>query len=364
MQDDINNLIGKHPIPPDFFSEWLKCEDILIPTGSQNKKYRKITEIDDQRDKAVKQISEWLIDHLVSNSDIIMLRERKREIYNKYSYEQYLEAQLLLPTDGSVMQGNFAEIVFVEYLKSLKKYDFLVYKLLYNPNILQSMKGDDILMFDKGNLRRILLGESKYRKDTTKQTIEEILESFGGSTKIPISITFITRILFEKKPNLSKQLSEIQTEIKNGENHILNVGMILSNTDVYKSVEKHNFYADFSLTQSAIDELTKCTPGYPVDSIKCLIGQTFKNETKLREKIQEKIADKEVGTGEEKKQGAKDWTNKKHKAIIFEHSTKSINPSLLFISMGIENLDACLNESFSAAKALMNAPENLNLKSP
>lgn len=359
----MNKLIGKHPEKPDFFAEWLNVED-TIPVNNPNKKHRKLTEIDGQRNIAIEQIANWLVEHLITDRYIKILRKRKKEIYEKYDYEIFLKSQKLLPEEGTtVRQGNFAEIIFIEYLKSLKKYDFLVYKLQYTTNVSQAMKGDDILMFDKSNLRKILIGESKYRTNVSKDSIEEILESFGGSIKLPISMTFV--INHSENLEIATELSEIQAEIENGLNSIINAGLILSNEEIHKTVENHSFYGDFSLTQTVIDELLIECPNYPVDSIKKLIGLVFKNQTLLRQEIQKNIARYEMGdTEEEKKKKAKNWVTKKYKTIIFEHSSKKINSSLLFISLGLNDLDIYLSQAFDLAEKLLHNPELLETKTP
>lgn len=207
MSKSIEELIGKHPEKPDFFAEWLSCEDIPPPTTNPDKKYRKLSANSSHKDSAIDEIAEFLVKHLVTDADIHGLRQRKKEIHKKYSYEQHLEAQELIPKEGTVRQGNLGEILFIEYLKSLKKYDFLVFKLAYTTNVTQAMKGDDILMFDKNNLRNILLGEAKCRAKSSTQIIEEILESFGGTMKIPTSITFVVRMIHDRDPKLSYHTS-------------------------------------------------------------------------------------------------------------------------------------------------------------
>lgn len=177
MTKNIEEIIGKHPEKASFFGGWLNCQNF----SDGQKIYRTLIENDNVKtNDIIDGIAKWLLEHLVSDSKIKMLRERKKDIYHKYSFKNHIEAQGLIPTEGFVRQGNLGEITFIEYLKSLKKYDFLVYKLVYNPNVSQSMKGDDILMFDEQNLRNILLGEAKYRGKASIQTIEEILGSFGG----------------------------------------------------------------------------------------------------------------------------------------------------------------------------------------
>lgn len=355
----IEELIGKHSKKAPFFGDWLISTDI----SEGQKSYRKLIENEEVIFQSIiDKLAEWLVEHLVSDSKVLLLRERKKEIYHKYSFENHLEAQNLIPNEGFVRQGNFGEITFIEYLKSLNKYDFLVYKLVYNPNVSQSMKGDDILMFDKDNLRKILLGEVKYRGKTTIQTLEEILGSFGGTRKLPSSISFIMEVLFETDADLAKELSLIQTEIFNGENSIINAGLLLSEKKAYEVVDKHQFQTDYILTQKALDELISISPQYPIDSINTLLGVTFSTQTKLREAIQKKIEENAVGNKSERQSEAKKWVTKEYKNAIFEYSTKKVNPSLIFISIGTDNLDDYLEKAFDKAKALLLNPEILPLK--
>ena len=361
MSKSIEDLIGQHPEKPNFFADWLTCEDILSEPKA-NKKYRKLSENLPHKSSAIEEIAQLLIKHLITNTDIDSLRNRKKKIYEKYSYEQHLEAQELIPTKGTVRQGNLGEIIFIEYLKALGKYDFLVYKFEYNPNISQSMKGDDILMFDKDNLRNILLGEAKYRSNSKATIIEEILESFGGTTKLPISLTFITRVLAKTDINLSNQLSEIQTEIKHGEKSIINAGFIISDKNISNTLEKHDFSGDFALTDKVIDELSKIDPNYPVGCLRLLIGKEYKTFTLLRERIQKEIFNIETGKPDEKKQKAKDWVAKKYKDIIYKYSSKKLNDSLFFLSIGVDNLDEYLEGSFEKAYQSLGIPETLRYK--
>jgi hypothetical protein len=61
------NLIGDHPIKPNFFAEWLSSIDLL---SSRKIKHRKLSEINDKRELAVKQIAEWLITHHIDEKKL------------------------------------------------------------------------------------------------------------------------------------------------------------------------------------------------------------------------------------------------------------------------------------------------------
>lgn len=362
MNKSIDEIIGKHPDKPNFFAEWLDCEDLCPSSTNPNKKFRKLSENLSNKDNAIEEISQLLIKHLLTDTDINSLRNKKKEIYQRYSFEQHLEAQGLIPKEGTVRQGNLGEILFVEYLKALGKFDFLVYKLAYNTNISQSMKGDDILMFDKDNLRNILVGEAKCRLSSSAQIIEEILESFGGTTKLPTSLTFLIRILAEKNSDLSNQLSEIQTEIKNGEKSIINAGLILSDENISNDLKSHDFYGNFSLTTESLQKLTEAEPNYPVDWLASLVGKEYKTFTNLREKIQKEISENESGDKVERSRKAKDWVAKRYKDIIYTYSNKKFNESLLFLSIGVKDLDEYLEVSFSKAYESLKLPDKLKYK--
>jgi len=359
MKKKISEIIGNHPNKTSFYGNWLVSKDVF----DGQKKYRILTENDSaSANKIIDKIAQQLVEHLVSDSKVKMLIERKKNIYHKYSFENHIEAQGLIPTEGFVKQGNLGEITFIEYLKALEKYDFLVYKLLYNPNVSQSMKGDDILMFDKLNLRNILLGEVKYRGKASVQTIEEILGSFGGNRKLPSSISFITEILYKRNPDIAKELSLIQTEIYNGENSIINGGLLLSDKQAHRVVERHTFQTDYELTQKSLDELIKIFPAYPTKYINKLLGITFSTQTKLREAIQKEIADNGIGNKIERIKEAKKWVSKEYKNVIFEHCNAKVNPSLIFLCIETDNLDKYLEKAFNKAKELLHKPENLPLK--
>jgi hypothetical protein len=101
------------------------------------------------------------------------------------------------PRTENTRKGNFGEIVASEYLSQALGYEIPVYRLRYNPNPEQSMKGDDVLAFKFGNEdglgREIVVGESKTRTDFSSNAVEEAYEQLAISCRRPhpISLEFV-----------------------------------------------------------------------------------------------------------------------------------------------------------------------------
>ncbi|QED46005.1 Hachiman antiphage defense system protein HamA [Cytobacillus dafuensis] len=242
MSDSISNqckLLGNHP-EKSLFAEWLQHEDL---PASQNKLHRKLIEIEGMRDYAIEQISDWIIKHHISESTIERLKRKREMIIKKYGLEEYLSQQQMLPVAEKTMRGNGAEIVLAEYLQESTQLNFLLYKLRYNPNVSQSIKGDDVLLFNKENLReKVILGESKFRKTPNKAVVEEIMDEFGKKLKLPLSILFVANRLSDLgEEELADELEELNLEVQHGKVPIINVGFLLSNHNTAANVENHMY---------------------------------------------------------------------------------------------------------------------------
>ena len=116
------------------------------------------------------------------------------------------------------------------------------------------------------------------------------------------------------------------------------------------------------MTDKALDELINLNPRYPVNNLKSLIGKEYKTFTILRENIQKEIFENETGTEEDKKTKAKSWVLQKYKNVIYKYSNKKLNESLIFLSIGVDNLEEYLEESFSIAYQKLLNPETLKYK--
>ncbi|MBK8702927.1 MAG: DUF1837 domain-containing protein, partial [Saprospiraceae bacterium] len=164
-----------------------------------------------------------------------------KRILSKYGFDDYFNSLSLLPLADKTRKGNLGEIVLSEYLSNTTQHELLVFRLRYNPNIEQSMKGDDVLMLNPNNMdEKIILGESKYRNPPGKDVVQEILDGMGSGTKSPISLTFIENVLrTQGKVSLAQAVAKMQAKINKGIIEIVNVGFLLSNHNGHNHINSH-----------------------------------------------------------------------------------------------------------------------------
>jgi len=140
-------------------------------------------------------------------------------------------------------KSNFAEVVMTEYLKATTSLGLPIYKLRYNPNVRQSMKGDDTLLFDLyTNPVRIIVGESKFRKTSCKEAVGEIISGLVRSAEdtLPVSLPFVYTMLFKQgKVELARKVLDCVHLILENAIKIEYVGFLLSNEKVSGHVEEH-----------------------------------------------------------------------------------------------------------------------------
>lgn len=237
------NLIGKHPLKTHILGEWLTHTDEPI---TKTKKHRRLEENDTFRKKAVEYIARWIVKHHIIEGKIDALK-RKCDILKKHDFPEYVESLNLLPTVDKTKKGNFAEIILAEYLEESSGLSQIIIKLRYNPNVEQSMKGDDVLLLNKKNvLDKIIYGESKFRTISSKQSINSAVSNLEGSKKLPVSIGFVVDRLYERgDTTLADELMDLQSLLKNNQDRICNVGFLLGSKsttpskDTSTQVEKH-----------------------------------------------------------------------------------------------------------------------------
>ncbi|WP_313187162.1 Hachiman antiphage defense system protein HamA [Sphingobacterium siyangense] len=232
MPTEQEKLIGSHPAHPNFFANWLKSEDSIILATKPNKKHRKLAELPSKRKVAIEQIAEWIIEHHVDGKKIKRLQDRKAEIMAKYGIkmEDYIDSQNFFPRIENTKSGNATEIILSRYLQETAGVQILAYKLTYNPNVDQSMKGDDCLLFDTKNITsRIIVGEAKYRAKPSKQTVSNMVKNLENSKRLPISLPFIsTHLTSIGNEDLASQIDDLNFEVSKGRIPIINVGLLLS----------------------------------------------------------------------------------------------------------------------------------------
>lgn len=226
-------MIGEHPNDDSVFSNWLICNDTECTEG---KIHRSLVEDIEYREQAIDEISNFLINHHLSNRNRSLL-ERKRSILKKYDFKEYAEKLNIIPNADKTKKGNLGEVILSEYLQKTTGIDILIYKLRYNSNLDQAMKGDDVLLV---NEEKILIGESKYRSNSDKGVLSEISKNFGNSLTLPISLSFIADRLYEEgKLELSDMITEIEYNLPKRNIKIKYVGFIISTSSAHRVVEKH-----------------------------------------------------------------------------------------------------------------------------
>jgi len=144
------------------------------------------------------------------------------------------------PQNPTTRKGNFAEVFLAEYLRSTTEAQIPVYRLRYNPNVEQSMKGDDVLLFDMDSKpMRIIVGEAKFRGTPTRQAVVDTINALVRSNKagLPVSLMFVADRLFEEGNNdMAKKVQSCAMLFATDKLQIDYVGLLMSNRNVSKHV--------------------------------------------------------------------------------------------------------------------------------
>ena len=231
------DLIGSHPKAPNIFSTWLACNDIAV---TATKSHRALTPLTATNKALIEWLGRKIFDHHHSEYRI----EKLKENFGKLGYKKYAEQNRKLPVADKTKKGNATEILLSEYIESsLEKPLVKVFKLKYNPNADQAMKGDDTLLIDiitnkKTKRIRLFLGEAKFRKTPSSAVVKTISKSLSKDKK-PLSYSFIIDEL--GRDNSTKDLADLLDtflidEVK-GKGDIIYTGLLLSNADTFQVVE-------------------------------------------------------------------------------------------------------------------------------
>lgn len=234
-------LLGPHPEDPNMFFTWLTCTD-APEKGLAT--HRHLTEqIVCNDDRLTSWLAELLIHHHYDQGRIERLKSR----YSDLGYKAYAELHRNHPRADRTKKGNAAEILLVEYIESCLGRELIkTYKLRYNPNVDQAIKGDDTLMLDlqldkDGNDDvRIYLGESKFRKSPTKRVMEDLATSLGKE-KMPISYSFLINELYRNEATIDvagRFENFILTDLK-AKGRVTYTGFLMSNERTQNYVDSH-----------------------------------------------------------------------------------------------------------------------------
>lgn len=167
---------------------------------------------------------------------------RLKEKYKSLGFAKYAEQHRKLPITDKVKKVMLRKYYLLIIFKHHKKEFIKVYKLKYNPNVDQAIKGDDTLMVDlfeeNGNEKiKIYLGESKFRTTPQKNVVEDITKSLNKDT-LPLSYTFLVEEI-AKSDELLAQLDDYIVQDIKDRGDLIYVGLLLSNTKTSETVEKH-----------------------------------------------------------------------------------------------------------------------------
>lgn len=233
-------LIGDHPSNPNIFAKWLLSNDVVV---TPTKTHRSLTPLMASTEvELIDWLGRKLFDHHHSEYRIAKLKEN----YAKLGYKKYAEQNRKLPIADKTRKGNATEVILTEYIEScLEKNLIKVFKLKYNPNVDQAIKGDDTLMIDivkrkNKDTVRLFLGEAKFRKTPSKNVVQTIAKSLSKD-KRPLSYSFLVDEL--GKDPATKGLADILDtfiveEIK-GKGDLIFTGLLLSNTSTHSVVESN-----------------------------------------------------------------------------------------------------------------------------
>ena len=230
-------ILGDHPTPPHPLGEILSSAD---RTTKNKVPHRALAEKDGTRSVAVAYLRAMLVRHHASPEAVEPTRQH-RQAMNRLGFKAEQARLRRVPTNPSTRKGNLAEIVLAEYVVSASGVVLPVYRLRYNPNVDQSMKGDDVLAFDlDAEPVRIILGEAKFRGASSAAAVKEIVEGLVQSHKggVPASLQFVANRLFEAgQVELGGRVLDCARLLALGELRIDYVGMLLSDTQAADRVD-------------------------------------------------------------------------------------------------------------------------------
>ena len=233
-----DKILGPHP-EPDAFGCHTRAEDT---STNSDVPHRALSQDSDSRDETVEQLRDALIRHHASDE----MRERdrsKRENLRQLGYPVSDDESHRFPQSDKTRKGNLAEVFLAEYIVAESDASLPVYRLRYNPNIEQSMKGDDVLAFDfDSDSVRILVGEAKFRGTPSKAAVEDIVSGLMRSHRagLPASLQFVADRLFETDNlDLGRQVANCAILMARGELDLQYVGLLLSNTNSKALVDRY-----------------------------------------------------------------------------------------------------------------------------
>lgn len=231
-----DEILGLHPINHHVIGEWLDYED-KEPTETSC--IRVLSEKKPFDDAVIEPFSKNLIDYHYTSVTINSLKKRFEKLGFK-EFSTYYAQSRKLPRNVNTRKGNAVEVLMTEYsLAAIDKTDLTYsHRFRYNPNVDQSMKGDDMLIVDFSDEANptIYIGEAKFRKTVDKAVLDDVKKSLAKD-KMPLSLTFL-RNCFEGVDNDKYEKLDDMLIQELSDYDIRYIGFIVGDKKAGKSVEE------------------------------------------------------------------------------------------------------------------------------
>lgn len=241
MNDSLIEFVHlkQHPKDCPLFSIWLESNDKFRKNSGSYKIHRTLT-VKEGANNPIPDLADMIKEHHILPERLDYLK-KKKSILNKYDFSEFVKSQNLLPTEQKTQRGNLGEIILGEYLERVTDNEVIINRLRYNPNVEQSMKGDDILLLNKDNpFLKVYTGESKFRTTPSQSAVEELTKEYGKQITRPLSIGFTTNLLYTMgRFEEAEILEELSSKIAKDEIDIVNIGLLISNHNAANHIESH-----------------------------------------------------------------------------------------------------------------------------
>ena len=232
-QDDI---LGPHPSKHPVFGTWLDYED---KESTETSCVRTLSEKSVFDEVVMEPFAKSLIDFHYSPASIKALKKRFEKLGFK-EFSTYYAQSRKLPRNVNTRKGNAVEVLMTEYsLAAIDKTDLTYsHRFRYNPNVDQSMKGDDMLIVDFSDEANptIYIGEAKFRKTVDKAVLDDVKKSLAKD-KMPLSLTFL-RNCFEDVVNDKYEKLDDMLIQELSDYDIRYIGFIVGDKNADKYVEE------------------------------------------------------------------------------------------------------------------------------
>lgn len=232
-QDDI---LGPHPSKHPVFGTWLDYED---KESTETSCVRILSEKSVFDEVVMEPFAKCLIDFHYSPASIKALKKRFEKLGLK-EFGTYYAQSRNLPQNVNTRKGNAVEVLMTEYsLAAIDKLDLTyAHRFRYNPNVDQSMKGDDMLIVDFSDEANptIYIGEAKFRKTVDKTVLEDVKKSLAKD-KMPLSLTFLRDCFENVDDNKYAKLDDLFIQ-ELSDYDIRYIGFIVGDKNAGKNVEE------------------------------------------------------------------------------------------------------------------------------